>query len=111
MSTLNGDSDMSFVEAVCFRPKMYTINGTFEEVVCFLHGFFTGMVAHNANQKVSAFTEREWFNFLQWHSIQEQYESSTNYTGFYHKALEVSRKNNQSPESYVREIYRKYREL
>ncbi len=47
---------LSFVAAVCRRPTMYTLGGTFAEVVSFLEGFFSGearaearsTAAHNA---------------------------------------------------------------
>ncbi|MBK7706173.1 MAG: hypothetical protein IPJ30_10415 [Acidobacteria bacterium] len=35
---------IEIVEAVCRRPRMYTVNGTFEEVVCFLDGFGLGSI-------------------------------------------------------------------
>ena len=111
MSVQNGDEGISFVEAVCFRPRMYTLNGTFEEVLCFLHGFYTGMITHNTDQKANVFAKREWFNFLQWHDIQGQYGHSADYAKFYHKVLEISQKAHQTPEVYVRETYQKYREL
>lgn len=38
---------MSFPMAVFLRPKMYTIGGTFEEVVAFLEGYYSGMAKAN----------------------------------------------------------------
>jgi hypothetical protein len=34
----------SFVEAICLRPKMYTLAGTLEEIFCFINGFYSGLV-------------------------------------------------------------------
>jgi len=44
------------VDAVCTRPRLYTINGTFEEVVCFLDGFGLGSNLDN-KQTHSIWTE------------------------------------------------------
>ena len=33
---------LEYVEAICKRPKMYTPNGSFYEVVSFLEGYSTG---------------------------------------------------------------------
>jgi hypothetical protein len=40
---------MSLPMAVFLRPKMYTIGGTFEEVVAFLEGYYSGMAKANPN--------------------------------------------------------------
>ena len=38
---------LSFTESVMRRPGMYTINGSFAEVLCFLEGNFSGMAKGN----------------------------------------------------------------
>ena len=53
----------TFAEAVLLRPRMYTMNGTFEEAIVFLHGFYNGMSAHNKYPKVQADADC-WFAFI-----------------------------------------------
>ena len=33
---------LSLVESACLRPRMYTLGGSFAELVCFLEGLFCG---------------------------------------------------------------------
>jgi hypothetical protein len=56
---------ISFFEAVCHRPGMYTATGTLEEVFCFLNGFYSGMLAHRTNQRAFARAYQEWHEFLE----------------------------------------------
>jgi L-fucose isomerase-like protein len=49
-------------EAVLLRPAMYTMNGTFAEVVAFLEGYFSGMAHGNPNASPVV----EWSDFEQW---------------------------------------------
>ncbi|MBK7706071.1 MAG: hypothetical protein IPN69_18695 [Acidobacteria bacterium] len=51
---------IEIVEAVCRRPRMYTVNGTFEEVVCFLDGFGLG------SDLATGQTHSIWTNFGKW---------------------------------------------
>jgi hypothetical protein len=37
---------LTFPEAVLFRPKMYTIGGSYLEVIAFLKGFYGGLSKH-----------------------------------------------------------------
>jgi len=37
-----GVKAVSLVRSACLRPTMYTLSGSFAEVVCFLEGFFSG---------------------------------------------------------------------
>lgn len=56
---------MSLVEAVCVRPSMYTLNGTWEEAAAFLYGFHSGMAAHNRSK--GAMRQVGWWNnFCDW---------------------------------------------
>jgi hypothetical protein len=57
--------EVSFIEAVCRRPRMYTATGTLEEVFCFLNGFYSGMITHTGDQRAIAQAERDWFAFLE----------------------------------------------
>lgn len=59
---------VSFVESVCHRPKMYTINGTLEEVLCFLEGYYSGNVKCS-DQRAWQVVEDEWYGFTTWSSI------------------------------------------
>ena len=64
----DGSSDpvLSFVEAVCRRPTMYTPTGSFLEVVSFLHGFYCGMGSHNLDPDLHAYANDEWSLFVDW---------------------------------------------
>ena len=53
---------LTFSEAVLCRPKMYTIEGTFGEVVSFLEGYYSGMAKADAK----ALPVSEWEAFQQW---------------------------------------------
>lgn len=57
---------VSFVEAVCRRPRMYTLNGSLAEVICFLTGFYSGMVTHRRYAPALRRVEREWHGFITW---------------------------------------------
>ena len=53
------------IEAVLARPKMYTLSGTFGEVVAFLEGYFSGM----AKAKEAFPGKYDWTCFLDWLAI------------------------------------------
>ncbi|NJO82381.1 MAG: hypothetical protein HC828_05885 [Blastochloris sp.] len=55
----------NFVEAVLLRPRMYTLEGTLEEVGAFLEGFYTGMAAHNRSEAAQR-ESQYWFDFCAW---------------------------------------------
>lgn len=55
-------SNVSFLKAVFLRPKMYTLNGTYEEVIAFLVGFYSGMAKGNPN----APPIDTWITFQDW---------------------------------------------
>jgi hypothetical protein len=55
----------SLIEAVCVRPRMYTIGGTLEEAGAFLQGFYSGMAAHNQNPAALKEAGR-WSDFCTW---------------------------------------------
>ena len=57
--------EVAFVEAVCRRPRMYTATGTLEEVLCFLNGFYSGMITHTDEQRAITRAERDWYAFLE----------------------------------------------
>lgn len=38
---------LTFLEAVLINPAMYTMNGTFEEAIAFLEGYFSGIARSN----------------------------------------------------------------
>ncbi|MBW3624429.1 MAG: hypothetical protein KY468_13570 [Armatimonadetes bacterium] len=54
---------ISFPESVLLRPKMYTIGGTFEEVMAFLEGFYSGLAKadpHNLSVVEWGIFKTEW---------------------------------------------------
>jgi hypothetical protein len=57
---------VSFIEAVCRRPKMYTLDGTLAEVFCFLNGFYSSIANHNPPACETA--SHNWDGFLEWAS-------------------------------------------
>jgi len=54
---------ISFVESVCLRPRMYTLDGTFAEVVCFLEGYHSG---HLIPGKPDRSPGEHWSSFCNW---------------------------------------------
>lgn len=57
----NDPRDVSFIEAVFRRPKMYTIDGSFEEMVAFLEGYFSGLAKSQSPLRLNA-----WGEFQVW---------------------------------------------
>jgi hypothetical protein len=53
---------ITFTEAVLRRPAMYTLNGSFAEVACFLEGYYSGM----AKASFDVPPVVEWSAFLRW---------------------------------------------
>jgi len=53
---------VTLTEAVLLRPAMYTMNGTFAEVIAFLEGYYSGMAQVNPNAQLVV----EWSDFEQW---------------------------------------------
>ena len=54
--------NVTFPEAVLLRPKIYTLGGTFEEVVAFLEGYVSGM----AKADPYAPPVLQWASFQSW---------------------------------------------
>ena len=52
----------TFVGSVLFRPKMYTLDGTFEEVISFLNGYYSGL----AKCRVGMLSDDDWTPFRYW---------------------------------------------
>lgn len=65
---------LSLVEAICRRPAMYTLNGTFGEAACFLEGFYTAESRGNVASAV------EWGDFQKW--LKKQLHHADNVTWF-----------------------------
>jgi hypothetical protein len=63
--------NVNLLEAVLIRPKMYTLGGTFEEVVAFLEGYYSGMSKGN----LYAIPVLEWASFRTW--LSEKVASNT----------------------------------
>ena len=53
---------ITLTEAVIRRPGMYTVNGSFAEVLCFLEGYYSGVAKGN----YSAPPVVEWSDFRHW---------------------------------------------
>ncbi len=53
---------VTLTEAVLLRPAMYTMNGTFAEVIAFLEGYYSGMAHGNPNAQPAV----DWSEFEQW---------------------------------------------
>jgi hypothetical protein len=58
---------VTFAEAVLLRPKMYTLDGSYGEVIAFLEGFFSGMAKHSGGIPPPA---KRWFAFRDWFAKQ-----------------------------------------
>ena len=64
--TENNSPSVSFTEAVLLRPKMYTLDGTFNEVVAFLEGYYSGLAKGNPYIP----SVRQWVSFHDWFTKQ-----------------------------------------
>ena len=65
----------SFHEAVLYRPKMYTMGGTFAETIAFLNGFYSGAAKHNLNFAATK-EMASWYDFQQWLAVRWNVSSS-----------------------------------
>jgi hypothetical protein len=65
-------SQASLVQSVLRRPGMYTLGGTFEEVIAFLTGYVSGI----ARADPSAEAVLEWAEFEEW--LASKLDSSPN---------------------------------
>ena len=63
---------ITFLEAVLINPAMYTMDGTFEEVVAFLEGYFSGVAKGNPYAPPVV----EWSAFRTWLAEQLETEPS-----------------------------------
>lgn len=55
-------SSLGFLKSVLARPSMYTMGGTFEEVIAFLEGFHGGLAKGGPYAEAVA----EWASFQEW---------------------------------------------
>ena len=53
---------LDLVEAVARRPKMYTLGGTYEEVVMFLEGYISGLAVGHMSSPIF----HDWYEFHNW---------------------------------------------
>jgi len=51
-----------FTEAVLVRPKMYTLMGTYPEVIAFLEGYYSGLAKGQSGMSEVV----HWSSFRQW---------------------------------------------
>lgn len=63
---------VTFPEAVCLRPTMYTLGGTFEEVIAFLEGYHSGVATGNLYAPAVLW----WQSFREWLALQLGVEQS-----------------------------------
>ena len=96
---------LSFVEAVCKRPKMYTLTGTIEEVITFLHGFYSGLCTHSVDQRTTQKADKEWFLFLEWHDGQKNKNTESSILHLYNETVKISVENKEPPTEYMAKIY------
>ena len=52
-------------EAVLTRPKMYTVSGTYLEVVSYLEGYYSGLAKHPLGAQHAS----TWSLFRQWLAV------------------------------------------
>jgi hypothetical protein len=53
---------LTFPEAVLFRPKMYTIGGSYLEVIAFLKGYYGGLSKNDPHLEAV----KDWITFQSW---------------------------------------------
>lgn len=63
---------VTFTEAVLLRPEMYTMGGTFEEVIAFLEDYYSGVAKSSATWEWPPLVE--WAEFREW--LREKYAVS-----------------------------------
>ena len=59
-----GQDPDGYAGAILKRPDLYTLNGTLEEVLCYLDGYYDCMTHHEAAGSTRA--QREYWDFLTW---------------------------------------------
>jgi hypothetical protein len=69
---------MTFTEAVLLRPRMYTLGGSYEEVVAFLEGYHSGMAKYDPY----AVPVSEWASFRDWLREQMRADSTDVFARF-----------------------------
>lgn len=57
-----GKNMLDFIQAVFARPKMYTLLGSYAEVVAFLEGYYSGL----AKSKNGLSEAEKWSSFRHW---------------------------------------------
>lgn len=87
------------VEALCKRPAMYTMNGTFAEIVAHLDGYAKGAEVKDGPNHYS------WTPFLQWLAVKFDYSPKT-----FPLLWKVFLENYADEETALKELSRFYRE-
>jgi hypothetical protein len=91
----------NLAKAIFHRPKMYTINGTLEEVGAFLEGYYSGMAkCQGALKEVEI-----WTGFLNWLSKRLSVESNG-----YHQLFSALRQSYPDDEEVFSKLQVWYRE-
>ena len=69
----------NFARDIVARPRMYTISGSFDEVISFLNGYFSGLAKSDPYAKPVA----EWAHFEEWLARRSDAPVSTVFETFY----------------------------
>jgi hypothetical protein len=68
---------LSFVECICARPTMYTLSGTFAEVLAYLWGYYEGPRDRAGTWHVE--DGKAWHEFCAW--LQKRHPAGTFFPG------------------------------
>lgn len=63
---------IEFAESVLLRPSMYTLKGSYEEAICFLEGYFSGLSHSSAHHEYAD----EWSALKRWLALEFRVDSS-----------------------------------
>ena len=78
----------TFIETVLLRPNMYTINGTYGEVIAFLKGYISGIAKVDSNNDIVM----EWYGFTKWLSDQLNVDSADVFSTFFNRYMDDDQK-------------------
>lgn len=67
---MDENEGLEIIEGFLFRPKMYTINGSDEELYAFITGYVSGLAKYNLRDPIVV----AWSDFRQW--VLSQYSES-----------------------------------
>lgn len=91
---------MNIIGAVLARPTMYTVSGSFGEIVAFLDGYTSGVARHHPQVEVVA----EWSAFRDWLSDQTHTPQSEVFIGLWKQ-----HDDNGEALACLRQLYREFK--